>query len=169
MTEPVHPDAMHPDAMHRDAMHPDAAASPREVIEGLLRATVEGRRDETVDFYAADAVIEMPFAPPGMPASSQGRENLRSRMKAAEGLWEFSAVDHVHLHPTADPEVIVAEYRIHGRVTATGRQFAFSYIMVSRIRDGQIVYSRDYFNPLDSAAALGRAPELLASVLGQTS
>jgi uncharacterized protein len=146
---------------------PRSAASPQQVIEGLLRATVEGRRDETVDFYAADAMIEMPFAPPGMPAISGGREELRSRMKAAEGLWEFSAVDHVHLHTTADPEVIVAEYRIHGRVAATGREFAFSYITVTRIRDGQIVSSRDYFNPLDSAAALGRAPELIASVLGQ--
>jgi uncharacterized protein len=152
-----------------EPVHPDATVSPREVIEGLLRATVEGRRDDMADFYAADAVIEMPFAPPGMPAISQGRETLRSRMKAAEGLWEFTAVDNVHLHPTADPEVIVAEYRIHGRVAATRREFAFSYIMVTRIRDGQIVSSRDYFNPLDSAAALGRAPELVASVLGQSS
>jgi uncharacterized protein len=152
-----------------EPVHPDAAVSPREVLERLLRATVEGRREETVDFYAPDAVIEMPFAPPGIPAISHGRETLRSRMKAAEGLWEFTAVDHVHLHTTADPEVIVAEYQIHGRVTATGREFAFSYIMVTRIRDGQIVSSRDYFNPLDSAAALGRAPELLAGVLGQSS
>jgi ketosteroid isomerase-like protein len=152
-----------------EPVHPTSAASPQQVIEGLLRALVEGRGDETVDSYAADTVIEMPFAPPGMPTSSRGREELRSRRKAAAGLWEFDAVDNVHLHTTGDPEVIVAEYRIHGRVTSTGRRFAFSYVMVTRVRDGQIVHTRDYFNPLDSAAALGRAPELVASALGQTS
>jgi hypothetical protein len=39
---------------------PDATASPREVIEGLLR-TVEGRRDETADFYAPDACTRRPI------------------------------------------------------------------------------------------------------------
>jgi hypothetical protein len=60
-------------------------------------------------------------------------------------------------------------WRTQNRPWETRGGFAFSYIMVTRIRDGQIVSSRDYFNPLDSAAALGRAPELLASVLGQAS
>lgn len=50
------------------------------------------------------------------------------------------------LHETRDPEVVIAEYDYDGRVTTTGRSFQVPNIQVSRVRDGQIVASRDYHN-----------------------
>jgi ketosteroid isomerase-like protein len=57
----------------------------------------------------------------------------------------------VTLHETADPEVVIAEYRIHGHLAPSGKPFSLTYIMVVRVRGGLIVWSRDYGNPLEMA------------------
>jgi uncharacterized protein len=72
-------------------------------------------------------------------------------MKAAEGQWQFDAAENVTVHETADPEVLVVEYRIRGRVTKTEKAFALNYVAIMRIVDGLIVSSRDYGNPLEAA------------------
>ncbi|AOR36498.1 hypothetical protein BFF78_40420 [Streptomyces fodineus] len=73
-------------------------------------------------------------------------------------------MDHVHVHETADPELVVAEYRLHGRVLATGKRFAFDMVMFARVRDGLITWSRVYSNPLDGAIAFGATEGLFAAV-----
>ena len=79
---------------------------------------------------------------------------MRARMKAVSGLWSYDSVDGVVLHETADPEVIIAEFRVHGRITAGGKHVTLTYIMVTRVVDGLIVSSRDYGNPLESEVLL---------------
>jgi ketosteroid isomerase-like protein len=139
------------------------SVSPREVAERFLRASATNQWDELADLYSDDAVIEFGFAPPGMPKSTQGREVHRARFKTLTGRLRFAKVDSVVIHQTSDPELIIIEYDLHGQTVATARPFVFSYIMVMRIRDGLIVSSKDYGNPLASAQALGRLPQLLAA------
>lgn len=126
----------------------------RETVELLLRTTVEGSRDDIADLYAPDVVIELPFTPDGVPSEMKGRENMRARMKAAAGMFGFDEVRDVTLHETADPEVIIAEYRVKGTLTATAEPFTLSYITVTRVVDGLIVASRDYGNPQEVAKLL---------------
>jgi ketosteroid isomerase-like protein len=128
--------------------------SARQTVELLLHTTVSGDRDQMADLYAADAVIEIPFAPDGMPSVTEGRETLRARMKASASLLTFESVSDVTLHETTDPEVIVAEYRIHGHLSSSGKPFSLAFVMIVRVRDGLIVWSRDYSNPLETAALL---------------
>ena len=71
---------------------------------------------------------------------------------------------HIVVHETSDPEVIVAEWDYDGLVTTTNRSFQVSNIRVSRVRNGQIVASRDYHNHLVLADVLGRLPALLAAL-----
>lgn len=66
------------------------------------------------------------------------------------------------MHDTADPEVLIAEYDIHGTVLATNRPFVFSYALMLRVRDGRIVHLRDYLNPLAMSRVAG-APAVAAS------
>lgn len=132
---------------------PETTRTPRETIELFLRTAVEGTRDELADLYAPDVVIEMPFAPGGVPVTTKGQDSLRAQMNAAAGRWNFTSVDNVTVHETTDPAVLVVEYRIHGRVAATGKEFALTYIAVMRVEHGLIVSARDYGNP-DEAAAL---------------
>jgi ketosteroid isomerase-like protein len=126
-------------------------ATPREVVERFLRASADNAWDDLADLYAPDSVIELPFAPPGVPKRLEGREGHRARFKAVAPARRFTRVDSVVLRETDDPEVIVAEYDLHGTMVRSGRPFVFSYIMVIRVRDGLIVHSRDYGDNLAAA------------------
>ena len=70
---------------------------------------------------------------------------------------------------TADPEVAVAEWDYDGVVTTTGRAFRVSNVLVSRVRDGRIMASRDYHNHAFMAAVMGRLPALFAALTEKTS
>ena len=65
---------------------------------------------------------------------------------------------------TADPEVIITEYQLHGEMTATGEPFSVRFAMVITVRDGHIVHSRDYSDPIAGARLLGRLPELVSAL-----
>jgi uncharacterized protein len=73
------------------------------------------------------------------------------------------------VHATGDPEVVIAEFDYDGQVTTTGRSFRVANVQVLRVRNGQIVASRDYHNHLAIAAALGQLHELLSSLTHQDS
>ncbi|GAA5707705.1 hypothetical protein SM007_34180 [Streptomyces avermitilis] len=139
-------------------------ATPREVVEHLLHLTAQGPTEAMADVFSEDAVFEMPFLPPGAPQQEPGREAFRAHLQEDGGLQQFHAVDNVRIHETADPEVVVTEYRLHGRVLATGKRFAFAIVMIARVREGLITWSRIYSNPLDGVIAFGMAGDLLAAL-----
>jgi ketosteroid isomerase-like protein len=56
------------------------------------------------------------------------------------------------------------ERRLHGRVLATGKPFTFQVIMIARIRNGEIVWSRSYSNPLDAVIAFDGVEDLVAGL-----
>ncbi|MET4644571.1 ketosteroid isomerase-like protein [Streptomyces atratus] len=138
------------------------AATSCEVLDRLLRLTATGPTEEMADVFSEDAVFEMPFLPPGAPQQEPGREAFRAHLQAGAALQEFDSVDNVRIHEMSDPEVVVAEYRLHGRVLATGKRFVFDIVMIARIRGGLIIWSRTYSNPLDGAIAFDMATDLLA-------
>ena len=70
------------------------------------------------------------------------------------------------IHETADPGVVIAEYRLDGELTESAEPFSLRFVMVMTIRDGQIVHTRDYSDPIAGARALGRVPQLLAALTG---
>ncbi|MBR7838348.1 nuclear transport factor 2 family protein [Actinospica durhamensis] len=123
--------------------------TPRETIEQFLHTVVHGTRDELADFYTPDVRIEIPFAPGGVPQVSEGREEIRARMKGAEAMWSFDSVQDVTVHTTGEPDVVIAEYRVHGTLAANGRAFSLGYISVFRVEDGLVAWARDYGNPLE--------------------
>jgi ketosteroid isomerase-like protein len=140
--------------------------TPRTVVTQLI-AGVTGRAwDDLPNLYAEDAVVDFPFALPA-PLRLTGREQIRAHFAAAATLPLEMAARNVVVHETAEPEVVVAEFDYDGRVTATGRAFTFSNIMVVRVRDGKIVASRDYHNHAQLASAIpgphGSAPADAAS------
>jgi ketosteroid isomerase-like protein len=123
--------------------------SAREILgqahERFLRRDLDG----VIDLVTDDVVIENPFAPEGFPRRIEGRENVRARLTerfAVSGV-EFDRFDPVTVHETTDPEVIVVEFELHGRVPSLDRTFSRQYIQVLRVRDGKIAHWRDYFNP----------------------
>jgi len=63
-------------------------------------------------------------------------------------------VSNVTIHQTSDPEVVVGEFDYTGRVTTSRRTFRVANIIVMRVRDGEILSSRDYHNHAAIADAM---------------
>jgi ketosteroid isomerase-like protein len=128
-----------------------ATRTPRATAELLLHTLVHGRRTEIADLYAPDVRIENPWAPDGVPSEAAGREGLRARMAGTEELWSFDSVRDVVLHETADPQVIVLEYRVGATMRASSAPFELGFVSILRVVDGLIASARDYSNPLETA------------------
>jgi ketosteroid isomerase-like protein len=141
-------------------------ASPRETVDRFLRAATSANPGDMADCYAEHVVVEMPFAPAGLiPARAETtREEMRARFQAGRAVRTYERLEDVRIHETADPEVIVIEYTLHGRMVEADRPFALTFVMVMTIRDGLIAHTRDYTDPIEGAKALGMLPALLSSL-----
>jgi uncharacterized protein len=128
-------------------------ATPREVFEALLRGITERRFDTLFELYAEDCTVDIPFAVPE-PLHLAGSQALREHFQPADRMPMEMTAENVVVHETADPEVIVAEWDYHIRVTTTGKELTAANIQVMRVRDGKIVATRDFHNHAALAAAL---------------
>jgi uncharacterized protein len=138
---------------------------PRETIERFLKAVVSPAPGDMADCYAEQVVIEMPFASGLVPARLETtREEIRQRFAAGAAARRYTGLRDVRVHETADPDVVVLEYTLDGTRVGDGEPFTMTFVMVLTFRDGLIAHSRDYADPIAGARALGRLPELAASL-----
>ena len=125
--------------------------SPSEVFLALVNGVAEGRWEELPDLYAEQTHVVHPFDPLRAPAL-RTREELREHFTpAGAGPMLPRRAANITIHQTTDPEVIVAEFEYQGTVPDTGEPFAVPGIFVLRVRNGEIVSSRDYFDHLTAA------------------
>jgi uncharacterized protein len=145
---------------------PSATTTPRETAERFLRAAIGADPGDMADCYAPSFVIEMPFTVAGLfPGRVENtREELRARLRAGAASRRYKRLGNVVIHETADPEVAIVEYELHGEFTETAEPFSMRFVMVLTVRGGQIVHSRDYSNPVAGAQVTGRLPELIAAL-----
>ena len=137
--------------------------SPREVFLALVNGIAEGNPEGLPELYAEEIDVVHPFDPlHGAPLRS--RDELRRRMgQLADGPRPRRRVGNVQIHETTDPEVIVAEFEYQG-TTDAGEPYALPAIFVMRVRNGEIVSSRDYHDHLASARVRGQLGELFAAI-----
>lgn len=122
-----------------------SADDPFEVLERRRRALVAGDMDAFADLFAADGVIELPFAVEGLPPRLEGRETIRAFSARARDMpVEITDLRIRAAHRTSDPQVVILEITSVVRVTTTGETLEIPCIQVFRIRDGRIVLFRDY-------------------------
>jgi ketosteroid isomerase-like protein len=138
--------------------------SPSQVFLALVHGVAEGRWEELPRLYAEQTHVVHPFDPL-RPAALRTREELREHFAPAgpDPTWPRRAAG-ITIHQTTDPEVIVAEFEYQGTVAGTGEKFALPGIFVLRVRNGEIVSSRDYFDHLAAARARGQLDALIAAV-----
>ena len=138
--------------------------SPREVFLALVDGVAEGRADDLPDLYAEQTHVVHPFDPLRAPAL-RTRDELREHFRpGGDGPRLHRRAAGITVHETTDPEVVVAEFEYRGVVADTGEPFALPGIFVLRVRDGEIVSSRDYFDHVTAARIRGRLDELVAAV-----
>jgi len=141
------------------------ARTPREVFLELVTGVAEGRWDALPDLYSDETHVVHPFHPLADGAITS-RDALRHHFTLPDGVPPLPrrTVENVVIHDTADPEVIVAEFEYHGEAADTGEPVVIPAIFVMRVRDGEIVSSRDYLDHLASARFRGQLREVLDAV-----
>ena len=138
--------------------------SPSEVFLALVNGVAEGRWEELPSLYAEQTHVVHPFDPL-RHAALRTREELREHFKpTGVGPTLHRRAANITIHQTTDPEVIVAEFEYQGTEADTGEPFALPGIFVLRVRDGEIVSSRDYFDHLTAARVRGQLDALVAAV-----
>ncbi|MFF0308720.1 nuclear transport factor 2 family protein [Streptosporangium sp. NPDC004379] len=141
--------------------------SPREVFLRLVHGVAEGRSDELPDLYADVTDVRHPMATPeSEPLTSRSALREHFTIPAGVSLPERRVVDVV-VHETADPEVIVAEFA-YEFPKADGSATKVPCVFVMRVRNGEIIESRDYIDPIRSARARGRVDALAAALRTDT-
>ena len=125
--------------------------TPKEIFDIQHKMVLSFDLEQKADLFAEDGVWEFPLAKTGSKIKLEGRDAIRewsieAAQKAQEAGHRLLKYDELVIHDTADPEVIVVEFDLHGEVTHTGEKYRRSYIQVLRVRDGKIVSLRDYFN-----------------------
>lgn len=139
--------------------------SAREVFLALVNGVAEGRWADLPDLYAEHTDVVHPFDPLRAPAL-RTRDELREHFRPTSGPRLERRPANVTIHETTDPEVIIAEFEYQGVLPETGEPFAQPAIFVLRVRDGEIVSSRDYFDHLTMARIHGHLDDLVAAVNG---
>jgi ketosteroid isomerase-like protein len=99
--------------------------APQEVFQRAIRLVQDRDLDSYVELFADDGTLEFPFAPPGAPQRMQGRVEIRRSLgplwqRARQSGRRVTGYDPVVVHNTTDPEVIVAEFTLHGMVEDRG-------------------------------------------------
>ncbi|MBX7482159.1 nuclear transport factor 2 family protein [Qipengyuania qiaonensis] len=142
----------------------------RQRSQAIVRQFLVGLEAKDMDqvnaVWAEDAVQEMPFAPRGVgfPNRVEGREALLRRYSG----WPQNALDpdytsELRFLPSADPDLVIAEFRGTTHIVPTGRTYDQRYIGVFQIDDdGKIALFREYFDPtvFVEAFALPSVPAL---------
>ena len=114
-------------------------------------------RDRNHDLWAEDVVIETPFAPAGRSRRIDGRQRFLDETRESRTSLpvRFDEMRDVTVHDAGD--TVVLEYELAGTVLTTGRQAAARFVVVARLRDGQVTLWREYQDRAAMAEALRNA------------
>lgn len=144
-----------------DVVKAVASGVSRLVSGDLDAAQREEQLDRLAALYGEVTDVRHPFAPLG-DTPRLSRAEIREHFAAARVPAESLAAVDMHVHETADPEVVISEFRYVG--TREGQPFSWPCIFVTRVRDGVIVEARDYTDHVGAARAFGQL-DALASAL----
>jgi ketosteroid isomerase-like protein len=124
---------------------------PAEVLEKRRQLILEQDVDGFIGLFAADAVIEMPFAAGRLPGRVEGHDAIVEFSRATSAGLRFDDFEHLAIHETGDPEVVIAETVTRATHVASGMSFVAPAIQVFRIREGKILLFRAYTGPQPDA------------------
>ena len=126
-----------------------------KLIREWLDVVSSGPAEAWPAYAADDVVIRLPFAPPGVANELRGRAYA---VEALSGLWKakksFVWCDVV-IRGTDDPELFVTTARSEA-VLVSGRHYANSYVILTRLREGKVAEHVEYFNPLPVIEVFGQ-------------
>lgn len=140
-------------------------SNARQVVDRVFELFAEGKLAESIEeYYAEDVVVEHPFGVAD-PSVWHGKDALREHVANVGQASRESRLRDLEVHETTDPEVLIAQWTTEA-VSAVGKELKAANVIVFRVRDGQVVASRDYHDHARMAAAndqLGTLVEALSA------
>ena len=116
--------------------------TPRETFHeltdrvGKLAAGEPGQAEALAALYAETTDVSFPLKPAASPLRS------RAELRVHTGTVASFRAQGARVHETTDPEVIVAEFQYV--VESPRGRTALPHVFIMRVRQGEIVESRDY-------------------------
>jgi uncharacterized protein len=129
------------------------STNPVDVTRQWLQVLADADYNAWQEIATCDLVIYTPFALPGFPKISEGRDvALAMARQYGDFLTEFAYYD-VNLHATDEPGLVMGTCRSEAK-TPTGAIYANNYCVITRVRDGRIAAYWEYFDPQNVQAAI---------------
>ncbi|WP_428489116.1 nuclear transport factor 2 family protein [Rhodopila sp.] len=126
----------------------DAVESFPAMLRRVLGNCLKPDAETFPDMFAVDGVLEYPFAPPGLSTPIAGRDAIIANFERIRTLFRIDGVADVSEIEVSDPDMVVLEFSGHGEGLLTKEAYNQRYISVIRMRDGNIVHYKDYWNPI---------------------
>ncbi len=125
---------------------PDLAADNLAVLKKCFAIIGTGDADALVLHYTEDYVLELPYATTDGTTRYDGRDAVRARLRKVFRVLRLDLTIS-EVHPTADPNLLIAEYTSEGRSLPEGDRTFNRYVGFWWFRDGRVCRTREYFNP----------------------
>jgi ketosteroid isomerase-like protein len=122
------------------------------IMEGL-KGEVEG--PHFWDAVAEDAVFEFLYDFPGFTNEIRGRKNYMDWFGGYS--YQLHSADHLKVHRSTEPGVIILEYQVHGAVPVTNKPYNNKFCSIITLKNRKIVHWRDYMDSL--AVMLASSPD----------
>lgn len=124
------------------------------LMNAWLACFDEGKFDAFPGTVSPDFVLRLPFVPEGVPSEIKGRDAARAALEASARTRTKIAFSNVRILRTEDPELVVTT--CDGEATmGSGKIYRNSYVMFTRIKDGEVLEHTEYLNPLAVMASMG--------------
>jgi ketosteroid isomerase-like protein len=118
-----------------------------ERVKEMLRLVDELRVGELIDYFAADAVMELPFAPGRMQKRYEGRDAIAEFQRSLRHTFSKLSMTVDTIHETTEPHVVIAEHHSDGVVAENGRPYQNRYVTVFEFDDeGRVMRWREYYD-----------------------
>lgn len=135
---------------------PSTEAAGRAVVHRYLDAVAALDLDALAATLHEDVVMDLPFAPEGIPQRVEGKPDVTAFFDGMPGMITPLNFHDQRVEAIAGRQgEFVAEYVSDAKILATGLPYRNTYIARFSVRDGRIVRFAEYFDPLVFVEALG--------------
>ena len=134
-------------------MADDPISVSRRYLEALSARDVEAMCAELSD----DVVFNLPVLQDPFPKRVEGQEAHDFVRNVIPTMWTDFRLVGIELRQEADPERVIAEFTSEGTMF-NGNPYAQVYVFLLRVRDGKVVETKEFFDSLALATAMGAIP-----------
>lgn len=116
-----------------------------DVLKTVFGHMARGDVVAAVAHYTPDYVLELPYPVSRGALKVEGRDSVRDYLIAAFQTVRF-ALEIEIVHPTSDPDLVIAEYHGRGQALPTGKPYNNRYVGFWWFRGDAICRTREYYD-----------------------